>query len=56
MAADPLRRISANCRRNRAQPNREHACTGCSCHCHHVPAPPDFRALVQAATSKDDNE
>lgn len=54
MAADPLRRISANCRRNRDQPNREHACTGCNCQCHTVAAPPNFRELVQ--TLKEDTD
>jgi hypothetical protein len=26
-----------------------HACTGCTCDCHNVPPPPNFRALVHRA-------
>lgn len=45
--------ISRNCAAAKNKPNREHICTGCDCPCHHVAAPPDFRALVEALKEED---
>ena len=40
---------SPNCRTD-----RHRACTGCDCTCHHVPPPPNLRALVEAAKPTND--
>ena len=42
--------LSRICAAAQGDPNRAHRpCTGCDCTCHHVAAPADFRALVEAA-------
>jgi hypothetical protein len=43
--------MSANCRAQHGFPHRTAAagCTGCSCDCHAVRPPADFRATVDAA-------
>jgi hypothetical protein len=41
--------LSRNCRDHQEQANRTHDCRGCDCRCHHVPAPANLRAIVEAA-------
>jgi hypothetical protein len=41
--------LSRVCHAVQGKPNDQHRpCTGCSCTCHHVTPPADFRALVEA--------
>lgn len=45
--------LSRVCHAVQGQPNDRHVpCTGCSCTCHHVVRPDDFRAQVEASKAR----